>query len=294
MRVLILGATGLLGKVLLEEWDADELTGISSRDADIRDRAQLRQTFARCRPDCTVLAAAYTDVDGCERDPQRACEVNCTGTLNVALECGETGSQFLFVSSDYVFDGCKTTPYETDDAMNPINVYGQSKARAEKLVRKILPKACILRTSWLFGATARCFPNTILEAARDGKRLAVVDDQRGNPTYNRDLAQTIIRLCRARAHGTLHASNFGACTWYQFACSVLRAAGLAGINVQAIRSESLPRPARRPRYSVLSNASLEPYGIRMRSWQDAVADYINERSVLESDGRKSAQARTGI
>ena len=280
MRVLILGATGLLGRVLLEEWSTDEVEGICSRDADIRDRSQLHAYFARRRPDCTVLAAAYTDVDGCERDPNCAHDVNCTGAANVALECQEVRSQLLFVSTDYVFDGAQSLPYEINDEVNPLSVYGQSKADAERLVHEVLPHACILRTSWLFGANGRCFPNTILEAAGAGKKLSVVDDQIGRPTYNRDLARAIIKLCKAGAQGTVHASNSGSCSWHQFACHLLRAAGIEDLHVESIPTEALPRPARRPKQSVLSLSSLEAYGVQMRPWQDSVADYIRERTAL--------------
>jgi dTDP-4-dehydrorhamnose reductase len=282
MRVLVLGATGLLGRVLLEEWSTDEVAGIGSRDADIRDRSQLHAYFVSWRPECTVLAAAYTDVDGCERDAKRAHDVNCTGAANVALECKEVGSRLLFVSTDYVFDGCKSAPYETNDEMNALSVYGQSKAEAERLVHEVLADACILRTSWLFGANGRCFPNTILEAAKAGKKLSVVDDQIGRPTYNRDLARAIIKLCRAGAQGTVHASNSGSCNWHQFACHLLRAAGFVDLPVEPIRTEALSRLARRPKHSVLSLTSLEVYRIQMRSWQDTVADYIRERTALDA------------
>jgi dTDP-4-dehydrorhamnose reductase len=279
MRVLILGATGLLGRVLLQEWSTDEVTGIGSRDADIRNRAHLHPYFLRCRPDWTVLAAAYTDVDGCERDEKRAHEVNVTGAANVALECREAGSRLLFVSTDYVFDGTKSVPYETNDEMNALSVYGRSKVEGERSVREALPHACVVRTSWLFGVNGRCLPNTILDAAGTGKRLSVVDDQVGRPTYNRDLARAIIRLCRAGAQGTVHASNTGSCSWYEFACHLLRVAGFADLSVEAICTEALSRPARRPRHSVLSLASLEQCGIQMRPWQGALTDYIGERTI---------------
>ena len=280
MRVLILGGTGLLGKVLLDKWCADEVTGIGSRDADICDRSQLHGYFDRFRPECTVLAAAYTDVDGCERDPKRAHNVNCTGAANVALECREVGSRLLFISTDYVFDGFKSVPYEINDEMNPLSVYGQSKADGERFVHEILPQACILRTSWLFGANGRCFPNTILQAVEAGKKLSVVDDQIGSPTYNRDLARAIIKLCRDGAQGAIHASNSGSCTWHQFACHLLDVGGFGDIPVEPIRTEALSRPARRPKHSVLSLSSLEAYDIHMRPWQGAVADYIRERTAL--------------
>jgi len=280
MRALVLGGTGLLGRVLLEEWSGDEITGIGSGDADIRDRSQLRAYFHRCRPKWTVLAAAYTDVDGCEKEGRLAHDVNATGAANVALECREVDSRLLFVSTDYVFDGAKSVPYEINDEMNRFSVYGESKAEGERLVRGILPQACIVRTSWLFGANGRCFPNTILNAAGTGKKLSVVDDQMGRPTYNRDLARAIIKLCRAGAQEIVHASNSGSCSWYEFARYLLRAAGFADLPVEAIPTEALSHPARRPKRSVLSLASLEQYDIQMRPWQDTVADYIRERTAL--------------
>jgi len=280
MRVLILGATGLLGRVLLEEWHTDEIRALGSCNADIRDRSQLHRNFADFRPECTVLAAAYTDVDGCEKDPKLAHDVNCMGAANVARECKESGSRLLFVSTDYVFDGAKSTPYETNDEIHPISVYGQSKAEGEKLVHEILPQACIARTSWLFGANERCFPNAILNAAEAGKKLSVVDDQIGRPTYNRDLARAIVKLCTAGARGIVHASNSGSCSWHEFACYLLEAAGFVDLPVEPIWTEALSRPARRPKHSVLSLASLEAYGIKMRPWKDTVADYIQERTAF--------------
>lgn len=285
MRVLIAGATGLLGSVLIEEWSADEVVGISSRDADIRELSGLRAHFARLRPDCTVLAAAYTDVDGCERDPDRAHDVNCTGAATVASACREVGSRLLFLSTDYVFDGSKRVPYEIHDETNPLNVYGRSKSEAEKLVQEILPSACILRTSWLFGVSGRCFPNSILDAAKTRKKLSVVDDQIGRPTYNRDLARAIIKLSRIGARGIVHAANSGSCSWHEFACHLLQVAGFADVAVAPMRTEQLARPARRPEYSVLSLTSLEAHGIQMQPWQDAVADYVRERT----DSRTSQQ-----
>ncbi len=281
MRVLIIGATGLLGKALLEEWSGDQIIGVGSRDVEIRDMSQLQQLYARNRPDWTVLAAAYTDVDGCERDPHRARQVNFLGALNVSSRARNAGSRLLFLSTDYVFDGAKGTPYEVDDTVNPINVYGRSKAEAEKGIREILPGCCILRTSWLFGAAGRCFPNSILRTAESRKRLAVVADQRGSPTYNRDLAHTIIELIRADARGIIHASNAGACTWHEFACEIVHAAGLGGVPVEPIHSGNLPRPAQRPKYSVLSTHSLKQYGLQMRPWRETLADYLADRQAMK-------------
>jgi dTDP-4-dehydrorhamnose reductase len=277
VRVLVIGATGLLGKVLLEEWDGDSLTGVGSRDVDIRNPSQLSSFFERCRPVWTVLAAAYTDVDGCEKDSKRAQEVNFTGAMNVARAARDARAKLLFVSTDYVFDGSKKTLYETEDSVNPLNVYGHSKADAEKGIREILPACCIVRTSWLFGAVGRCFPNTILDLARKQSALRVVADQIGHPTYNRDLARTIVKLVRKDAHGIVHASNEGDCSWCDFARELLRVAALANVTVEAVRTEDVPRPAPRPKYSALSNASLERFGIRMRPWRETIADYFADR-----------------
>lgn len=277
MRVLIIGATGLLGKVLVEEWGSDQILGVGSRDADIRDGQQVRELFDHWRPDCTVLAAAYTDVDGCENDPRRANEVNCAGAVNVGDAARRVGSRLIFLSTDYVFDGAKTTPYEVEDQVCPINVYGESKANAERALREVFPASCIVRTSWLFGANGRCFPNTILEKAQGSKQLAVVNDQTGSPTFNRDLARAIVKLARADARGTFHLTNARGCSWYDFACELIRAAGVQGVVIRPVSTKEFPRPARRPAYSVLSGRSVMRYGILMRRWQETLADYFAER-----------------
>src|SRR5215469_4405721 len=134
MRVLVIGASGLLGRVLLEEWRSDEVSGVSSRDGDLRCAEDMQNLLRRYQPACTVLTAAYTDVDGCEKDPRRAHEVNCLGAVNVALAARNTGSRLVFLSTDYVFDGSQNTPYTPEDRISPINTYGQSKAEAEQRI----------------------------------------------------------------------------------------------------------------------------------------------------------------
>jgi dTDP-4-dehydrorhamnose reductase len=290
MRVLVIGATGLLGKVLREQWEGDEVAGTGAQEADVRDPAQLERLFGRCRPEWTILAAAYTDVDGCERDPERAHQVNCVGAVNVAHAAREANSRLLFLSTDYVFDGTKNSPYETGDAVNPLNVYGRSKAEAEKRIRQVLPDSCIVRTSWLFGVQGRCFPNTILELARTRDHLDVVADQTGCPTLNRDLAGAIIKLVHANAQGTVHVTNRGTCSWFEFACEVLRIAGQGRTKVSRARTQDVPRPATRPAYSVLSGAGLEKFGVVMRPWPEALRDYYAERE--RRTERSKAQTQT--
>jgi dTDP-4-dehydrorhamnose reductase len=292
-RVLIIGATGLLGRVLLEVWDLDKVTGVGAKTLDIRDESQLSDLFLWTRPEWTVLAAAYTDVDGCEKDRQLAFQVNCLGAINVARQVARTNSKLLFVSTDYVFDGTKNAPYDTDDSVCPINVYGESKAEAEQRIREILPECCIVRTSWLFGAVGRCFPNKILDLASSENTLRVVADQVGNPTFNRDLARAIIHLVRAGATGIVHATNTGACSWYDFAREILATGGYKNVKVEAVRTEEMPRPAPRPKYSVLSIASAKRYQIEMRHWREALADYFADRLAV-SDRGKAISARSAM
>ncbi len=280
MRVTIFGATGLLGKAMLgpamaNEWASDEVHGLGSKDADIRDPKQVLDAVERTRPDWIVLAAAYTDVDGCESNRERAFDVNCGGAVNVARAAKQHGARLLFVSTDYVFDGKSTTPYEADAPRAPRSVYGRSKAEAEVQISEILPECCIVRTSWLFGTGGKCFPDTILKLAATRPEIDVVSDQRGSPTYTVDLARAIIQLCHAGATGIVHATNRGECSWFEFAEEIICGAGLKTV-VHPTTSAKFVRPAERPQYSVLSPRSLERYGIAMPSWQEALRAYLGE------------------
>ncbi|MBZ5704159.1 MAG: dTDP-4-dehydrorhamnose reductase [Acidobacteriia bacterium] len=278
MRVTIFGATGLLGKALMRAWDGDEVVGLGSKDADIRDSQRMMDVAQRTRPDWIVLAAAYTDVDGCEANRDLAFEVNCRGAINVAQAAHESGARLLFVSTDYVFDGNKAGAYEIDDLRSPVNVYGKSKADAEVALLRLLPECCIVRTSWLFGPGGKCFPETILKLAAGRKEIDVVDDQRGCPTYAPDLARAIAELCRRNAAGIVHATNRGVCTWFEFAREIVAESGLQTV-VRATTSDKFVRPARRPKNSVLSAASLAAYGIEMPSWQHGLHRYLAEKGL---------------
>jgi dTDP-4-dehydrorhamnose reductase len=276
MKVLIFGASGLLGQALMRERTGDELVGLSSPDVDIRDSAQVQQVVKSIRPEWIVLSAAYTDVDGCESHQDLAFAVNRDGAVNVAEAAKAAGAKLLFLSSDYVFDGKKTSPYETGDARNPQSVYGRTKAEAEERLLELLPEYCIVRTSWLFGAGGKCFPDTILKLAATRPALDVVNDQRGCPTYTVDLARAIFELCRKSATGIVHVTNSASCTWFDFAYAIVQAAGLA-TEVRPVTTQQMARPAPRPAYSVLSPASLQRWGIVMPAWQDALQRYLQER-----------------
>ncbi|HSY91991.1 MAG TPA: dTDP-4-dehydrorhamnose reductase [Candidatus Binatus sp.] len=276
MKAMIIGATGLLGKALTHEWSGDEVVGLGSRDVDIRDADRMREVVESHRPDWIVLAAAYTNVDDCETHPDLALAVNRDGAVNVAQAAKQTGAKLLFLSSDYVFDGKKTSPYETEDARNPQSVYGRSKAEAEVRLLDVLPECCIARTSWLFGTGGKCFPDTILKLAASRPALDVVNDQRGCPTYSVDLSRAIIQLCRNHASGIVHVTNAGECSWFDFACEIVKGGGLA-TEIRPVSSQQMARPAPRPAYSVLSPKSLRPYGVTVPTWQDALPRYLRER-----------------
>jgi dTDP-4-dehydrorhamnose reductase len=276
MRVTIFGASGLLGKALMREWKGDCLTGLSSHDADIRQANRVQQMVRATQPDWVVLAAAYTDVDGCEKNSDLAFAVNRDGAINVAKAAKQAQSRLLFLSTDYVFDGKKNIPYEIDDVRNPQGVYGKTKAEAETRLLEMMPECCIARTSWLFGAGGKCFPDTILKLAATRPVLDVVNDQRGCPTYVNDLARAVVQLCRKNTSGIVHATNAGDCTWFGFATEILRDAG-SSTPVRPVSTQQMARPAPRPAYSVLSPKSLNAMGIEMPTWRDALRRYLDER-----------------
>lgn len=276
MKAMILGASGLLGKALMREWTEDEVIGLASRDVDIRDADTVRGVVQNARPDWIVHTAAYTNVDECESHPDLAFSVNRDGAVNVAKAATQADAKLLFLSSDYVFDGKKTSPYDTNDARNPQSVYGRSKAEAEVRLLEVMPRCCIARTSWLFGTGGKCFPDTILKLAASRPALDVVNDQRGCPTYSVDLARAIIKLCRAGAGGIVHITNTGDCSWFEFAREIIKGSGLS-TEVRPVSSQQMARPAPRPAYSVLSAKSLQQYGIVMPTWRDALNRYLQER-----------------
>jgi len=277
MKVAVLGASGLLGRALVREWRDDAVLGFGSRDVDIRDESAVSKLISAVRPDWIVLAAAYTDVDGCEGNPELAFAVNRDGAANVARAAVAVGCKLLFISSDYVFDGMQKVPYATDAARRPLGVYGRSKAEAEELLAYILPDGCIVRSSWIFGVDGKCFPDTILRLTESRSQIDVVDDQRGSPTYTVDLARAIIALCRQNAAGIVHATNAGDCTWFEFAREIVKCAGKP-TAVHPTTTAKMARPAPRPAYSVLSPDSLHKIGVTMPTWQDALARYLQERA----------------
>ncbi len=262
MRVLVTGAGGQLGRDVVELCTAagDDVVACDHASLDVSDRDAVLQTVVAAGPDTIVHAGAWTNVDGCETEPDRAYAVNALGTRHIAEAARMAGARVLYVSTDYVFDGTATRPYREWDAVNPLSVYGRSKLGGEAALGL---DDTVVRTSWVCGLHGRNFVRTILGRAMEGHPLTVVDDQHGCPTFTEDLALMIRRLAVARRPGTFHVTNQGPTTWYGFARDVVAAAGLDSGLVSPISTAEMqpPRPAPRPAYSVLDNAALRLSGI---------------------------------
>jgi len=276
VRVLVTGAAGMLGQAVMPALTAAGHTALGGDlpELDVTRREPLERAVGDFRPDWVFHLAALTRVDECETRQEEAFRVNALGTRNVALAAAVAGAALLAVSTDYVFDGTATRPYREDDTANPQSVYGASKWAGEQAVRAVLPRHLVVRTSWLFGPGGANFVDTIAARARAGEPLRVVDDQRGSPTFTRDLAEGLLRLVGSGRLGTYHCTNSGACTWYDLAAHVVARAG-AGATLERTDTASFPRPAKRPAYSVLGNACFEQAtGWRMPPWQDAVDRHL--------------------
>ena len=251
-------------------------------EASIEDPAAVKKIFDREKPEVVIHAAAWTDVDGCEEDPEKAYSVNTEGTRNIAEAAREAGSPVIFLSTDFVFNGKKSTPYTEEDTPDPLGIYGKTKGEAEKVLFELLADHVIVRTSWLYGSGGRNFVDTIIMKATDGEHLKVVNDQVGSPTYAKDLAGALKELITSAGlsgRKTFHISNSGWCSWYDLALRALaEAKGTGSAGVEPVTSVELKRPASRPLFSVLDNSRFnEATGHRMRFWQEALAEYIRER-----------------
>lgn len=280
--VLVIGAAGMLGRDLMPvlESEFERVVGLDIPDIDITDMDSVKKCLrGYAEPAVIVNLAAMTDVDGCETKQEQAYRVNGQGPANLAAFAAQNGLFLVQISTDYVFDGAKHSPYTEDDSTHPISVYGKSKEQGEMEVRKLIPdRHCIVRTSWLYGPYGKNFVEAISGAASQRDTLEVVDDQRGRPTYTLDLAKALVAVCKRGLVGTYHVANSGEATWYDFAVEILRVAGLTNVRVIPITTEKLGRPAPRPRYSVLDTSLFESItDMRLRPWQEALAHYFTRR-----------------
>jgi len=259
-RVLVTGARGALGQSLLAVLDGDDVVGLGHDGLDVADRDAALQAVGQVAPDVVIHAGAWTDVDGCELDPDRALRVNALGTRNIVEGARLAGARVLYVSTDYVFDGRASRPYVEWDATGPVSAYGKSKLGGES---ELGPEDTVVRTSWLCGSAGRNFVKTIFQRATSDQPLRVVDDQQGCPTFTDDLAGMLRRLALERRPGVFHITNQGTTTWFRLAREVVALAGLDPERVQPSTTAELdpPRPAPRPMFSVLDNAALRLGGV---------------------------------
>jgi dTDP-4-dehydrorhamnose reductase len=241
---------------------------------DITDRLAIRAAIAACQPDVVIHAAAWTDVDGCARDPERAYRVNALGTQNVALACAEVGAALVYISTNEVFDGTATEPYREWDPVHPINPYGRSKAAGEWLVSHLLTRFYIVRTAWLYAPGGRNFPHRIIQLADERGALRVVADEVSNPTYAPDLAAALAALIRTDAYGVYHLTNSGYCSRYEFARAILRQTGREHIPVEPITLDQFQRDSTPPRFAPLANTAAAALGIVLRPWEEALAEFL--------------------
>ncbi|MDO7908856.1 dTDP-4-dehydrorhamnose reductase [Paenibacillus sp. JX-17] len=284
MKILITGAKGQLGydtaKVMTHA--GHEVLACDRQELDITDLDSCHRVVGQFRPDAIIHCAAYTAVDAAESDVDGAYTVNASGTRNMAVAGERVGSKLVYISTDYVFDGCASQPYREYDNTSPQTVYGQSKRAGEVLVQGLSSKWFIVRTSWVFGVNGNNFVHTMLKLGQEKPLLQVVHDQIGSPTYTADLAQFITRLIETEKYGIYHASNSGACSWYEFTQGILEeAADILGIEVTArlepCTTEQFPRPAPRPANSVLDHGSIRSNGFSdLRPWREALRDFLFE------------------
>lgn len=283
MSWLVTGARGMLGVDVVDVLRAagEPVTALSRAELDILDADAVRAAVVG--HDVVVNCAAWTAVDDAESHEDEALAINATGAQNVAAAAAACGARIVHFSTDYVFDGAATSPYAEDEPANPRSAYGRTKAEGESLVRAAAPDHLILRTAWLYGAHGQCFPRTIVRLARERGEVSVVDDQVGQPTWTRDVAELVLRLVTARVPpGTYHATSSGSASWFEFAREVARAAGVDPAIVTSTTSDSFVRPAPRPSRSVLGHDALARVGIAPigswgERWRVAAADVLGGR-----------------
>lgn len=275
MKILITGSNGMLGHDLIEVLkDKHELLLTTSKTLDITDGDSVMDFILKSNPDIVINSAAYTDVDGCESNPDLAYNVNGEGVKNLALACREVDCPLVHISTDYVFNGQNDRPWVEDDEIGPISIYGKSKLEGEEHIKEILEKYFIVRTAWLYGVNGRNFPRTMLELAQNHSEITVVYDEVGTPTYTPDLAKGISKLIETDYYGTYHLTNSGNCSWCEFARYIFEVADV-DVNVIPVTASEFARPAPRPSYSVLENRNWVENGFEpLRNYKEAIKEYI--------------------
>ena len=281
MRILITGASGRLSRRLIEILQNDHaVIGLTKQQLDITDFDAVKRAMREHRPGLVIHSAAWTDVDGCAREPERAIKINGFGAQHVALAAAAIDAAIVYISSNEVFYGQLNRPYLEYDRPNPYNSYGYSKMVGEQAVAAVNPRHYIVRTAWIFAHGGRNFIQAILGAVQSGKRLRVVTDEVANPTYNHDLADAIQKLILTERYGIYHLVNEGACSRYTFARHVLDQAGHEDALIEPISSSEWPRASIPPAYTALTNLAGSMVGVTLRPWQEAVDAFLRKEGLM--------------
>ena len=281
MKILITGANGMLGTDVISALENEELilTDVVESDIitklDITDKDATIDYIKDINPDVVINTAAYTDVDGCETNQDLAFKINVDGVKNLALGCKEVDIPLVHLSTDYVFNGDNDKPWTEEEEPNPISVYGETKIASEKAIEETTDKFFIIRTAWLYGVNGKSFPRTMLELAENNDEISVVNDQVGGPTFTKDLAEAISKLIKTDYYGLYHLTNSGKCSWYEFTKLIFELANI-DVKVKAVTTDEFPRPAPRPKYSVLANNNWKNKGFEpLRDYKEAIAEFLN-------------------
>lgn len=277
MKALVTGANGQLGTDLVRILEHScNVYGFGRDELDVTDLDRSRKVVQSVKPDVILHAAAYTAVDLAETEEEQAYRVNAFGTRNLAIVAEEVKAKICYISTDYVFDGNSSTPYKEYDNTNPLGVYGKSKRAGELFVQSLSARYFIVRTSWVYGAHGQNFVKTMLKLAGERDSLKVVNDQTGSPTYTVDLSRFLARLIETENYGIYHVSNTGSCSWYEFAKAIFEESGIA-VRVEPCATEEFPRPAPRPKYSVMDHLAIRANGFEeLRHWRDALREFLLE------------------
>jgi dTDP-4-dehydrorhamnose reductase len=278
MRLLVTGSAGMLGRAVAGTAArlGHDVVALTHAELDVTDAANVARIVAAAGPRAVINCAGWTDVDGAEANEARALRVNGDGAGNVARAAAEAGARVVHVSTDYVFDGSKRSPWRESDPTGPLQAYGRTKLAGEHAVAGANPDHAIVRASWLFGAGGSNFADTMLGLIAERDEVEVVADQAGRPTWTGHLAPALVELAERDGDvGVFHAAGPGQCTWYEFAVEIAHRAA-AGARIVPTTSERLVRPAQRPAYSVLGTER-EP-GVVLPAWEDGLAAYLDERA----------------
>lgn len=276
MRILVTGVKGQLGHDVMNELAKRGHTGIGVdvEEMDITDAKKVNEVIRASEVEAVIHCAAYTAVDAAEDQVELCRKINAEGTENIAKVCKELDIKMMYISTDYVFDGEGTRPWEPDDERHPLNVYGLTKYEGELAVEKYLDKFFTIRIAWVFGVNGKNFIKTMLKLSETHNELNVVDDQIGSPTYTYDLAVLLVDMIETEKYGRYHATNEGLCSWYEFACEIFRQAG-RDVKVNPVSSDEFPTKAKRPHNSRMDKSKLTENGFTpLPAWQDALKRYL--------------------